>query len=121
MRTRRLGQPQRRLLIKKPLDKAVTIFCASKRTRGPLSGTPLQLLAGLSTCSGRAVPRPGGEALARWREDVVMEPDSYIILKQVWSVRNPEKFCDGDVNYDWQREPTGKGPQPTRRLAYGPA
>ena len=62
-----------------------------------------------------------GEALARWREDVVMEPDSYIILKQVWAVRNPEKFYDGDVNYDWQREPTGKEPKPTQRPAHGPA
>ena len=48
------------------------------------------------------------EALARWRECFVMEPHNYFIRKQVWAVRNPEKFHDGEVDYDWQREQMGK-------------
>ena len=49
------------------------------------------------------------EAIARWREGVQLEPDNYIIRKQVWAVENPEKFYDGDVDYGWQREQMEKG------------
>ena len=49
------------------------------------------------------------DALARWREGFELEPDNYIIRKQVWAVQNPEKFYDGDVDYAWQREQMDKG------------
>ena len=49
------------------------------------------------------------EALARWREGFELEPDNYIIRKQVWAVQNPKKFYDGDVDYGWQREQIEKG------------
>ena len=41
-------------------------------------------------------------AMALWREGVELEPDNYIIRKQVWAIENPEKFYDGDVDFDWQ-------------------
>ncbi len=49
------------------------------------------------------------EAIARWRDGVELEPDNYIIRKQVWAVENPEKFYEGDVDYGWQREQMEKG------------
>ncbi len=49
------------------------------------------------------------EALARWREGLELDPANYLIRKQIWAVENPEKFYDGAVDYDWQREQTAKG------------
>ncbi len=50
-----------------------------------------------------------GEALARWRRGLELDPGNYLIRKQIWAVENPEKFYQGDVDYDWQREQTAKG------------
>ena len=49
------------------------------------------------------------EALALWREGVALEPDNYVIRKQVWAVENPDKFYRGDVDYGWQKEQMIKG------------
>jgi hypothetical protein len=49
------------------------------------------------------------EALALWRQAVALEPDNYVIRKQIWAVENPDKFYSGDVDYDWQRQQIDKG------------
>ena len=49
------------------------------------------------------------EALAEWRKGVELEPDNYIIRKQIWAVQNPDRFYAGEVDFDWQREQTAKG------------
>ena len=41
-------------------------------------------------------------AVVEWRKGVNLEPDNYIIRKQIWAVENPEKFYSGDVDFDWQ-------------------
>ena len=43
------------------------------------------------------------QALALWRDAVALEPDNYVIRKQIWAVENPDKFYAGDVDYDWQK------------------
>ena len=35
------------------------------------------------------------KALAEWRKGVELNPDNYIIRKQIWAVENPEKFYLG--------------------------
>ena len=50
-----------------------------------------------------------GEALTRWRQGLELNPDNYLIRKQIWAVENPERFYEGDVDYAWQREQTAKG------------
>ena len=50
-----------------------------------------------------------GEALTLWREAVALDPDNYVIRKQVWAVENPDKFYAGDVDYAWQRQQMDKG------------
>ncbi len=59
---------------------------------------------------GQAAYREGrvDEALALWKQGVVLDPDNYIVRKQIWAVENPERFYEGDVDYDWQREQMGK-------------
>lgn len=49
------------------------------------------------------------EAMALWRQSLALDPDNYIIRKQIWAVENPDRFYAGDVDYDWQREQTAKG------------
>ena len=49
-------------------------------------------------------------ALLKWREGAALEPDNYIIRKQIWAVEYPEKFYSSDaVDSDWQREQLRKG------------
>ena len=49
------------------------------------------------------------EAIAEWRKGVELEPDNYLILKQIWAVENPDRFYAGSVDSDWQREQRAKG------------
>jgi len=49
------------------------------------------------------------EAIAAWRRGVAIEPDNYIIRKQIWAVENPDRFYDGPVDYAWQKEQLDKG------------
>ena len=49
------------------------------------------------------------EAVAEWRKGMALEPDNFIIRKQIWAVENPERFYQGKVDYDWQREQLSRG------------
>ena len=49
------------------------------------------------------------EAVALWRQGVALEPDNYVIRKQIWAVEHPERFYDGRVDYAWQREQLDQG------------
>ena len=50
-----------------------------------------------------------GKALALWRRGLELNPGNYLIRKQIWAVENPERFYQGDVDYDWQQEQIAKG------------
>lgn len=49
------------------------------------------------------------EALEEWKKGRDLEPDNWVIRKQIWAVQNPEKFYGNDVDSDWQREQIEKG------------
>ena len=49
------------------------------------------------------------EAVAQWRMGVALEPDNYVIRKQIWAVEHPERFYRGDVDFEWQGEQMRKG------------
>ena len=49
------------------------------------------------------------EALARWRQGLELDPDNYLIRKQIWAVENPDRFYEGDVDYSWQSEQLARG------------
>jgi len=55
---------------------------------------------------GEAAYRTGdaARAIELWRRAVELEPDNFIIRKQIWALENPEKFYDSDVDYAWQRD-----------------
>ena len=35
---------------------------------------------------------------------MVLEPDNFVIRKQIWAVENSERFYQGPIDTDWQRE-----------------
>jgi len=43
------------------------------------------------------------QAVERWQEALALDPDSWIIRKQIWAVRYPERF-DPTIDWAWQRE-----------------
>ena len=38
-----------------------------------------------------------------------LEPDNYIIRKQLWAIEHPEKFYGDEIDYAWQREQLTQG------------
>ena len=49
------------------------------------------------------------EAIAEWRKGVELEPENYVIRKQIWAVEHPERFYSDKVDYAWQREQMERG------------
>ena len=43
------------------------------------------------------------EAMAEWRKALALDPQNWIIHKQIWAVEHPDKFYNGAVDYDWQK------------------
>lgn len=44
------------------------------------------------------------EAKVIWRIGIEVEPDHWNMRKQLWAIEHPERFYDGSVDYDWQKE-----------------
>ena len=38
-----------------------------------------------------------------WKKALELDPDNYIVRKQIWAVENPEKFYSGKIDTDWQK------------------
>lgn len=43
------------------------------------------------------------EAMAEWRKALALDPNNWIIHKQIWAVEHPDKFYEGGVDYGWQK------------------
>ena len=43
------------------------------------------------------------EAMAEWRKALALDPQNWIIHKQIWAVEHPDKFYEGAVDYGWQQ------------------
>lgn len=44
------------------------------------------------------------DALDKWNMALKIDPDNYIIQKQIWAIKNPSRFYSGKVDYDWQNK-----------------
>ncbi len=55
--------------------------------------------------AGAAVRRGEKEtAIGLLKRAFPLEPDNFIIRKQLWAIEHPEMFYEGDVDYSWQKE-----------------
>ena len=43
------------------------------------------------------------EAMTEWRKALALDPQNWIIHKQIWAVEHPDKFYKGSVDYGWQK------------------
>lgn len=43
------------------------------------------------------------EAMAEWRKALALDPQNWIIHKQIWAVEHPDKFYESGVDYGWQK------------------
>ncbi len=48
------------------------------------------------------------EALALWRRAFALDPNNFLIRKQIWAVEHPEKFYP-QIDFDWQKERLERG------------
>ena len=60
---------------------------------------------------GVALYRQGGvkEALREWKKSRDLEPDNWVVRKQIWAVEHPEKFYQDEIDSPWQREQLTQG------------
>jgi len=43
------------------------------------------------------------EAVAELKRAFALDPQNWIIRKQLWAIEHPEAFYEGPVDYEWQR------------------
>lgn len=43
------------------------------------------------------------EAVRELRAAMVLDPENWLIRKQLWAIQTPEAFYEGAVDYDWQK------------------
>ncbi len=60
-------------------------------------------------------------ALTLWRQAWALDPENWVIRKQVWAVENPDRFNEGPMDFAWQREQREKGMQRNGRALVSPA
>jgi hypothetical protein len=44
-----------------------------------------------------------GEAVSEWRAALRLDPENFVIRKQIWAALHPERFHPA-IDWDWQRE-----------------
>ncbi|MFQ6042503.1 MAG: hypothetical protein ACE5PV_16740 [Candidatus Poribacteria bacterium] len=44
------------------------------------------------------------EAITELKRASRLDPQNWIIRKQLWAIEHPEAFYEGDVDYGWQKE-----------------
>lgn len=49
------------------------------------------------------------KALSLWRQAMAIEPDNYVVRKQIWAVENPERFYGEQIDSEWQKEQLKRG------------
>jgi hypothetical protein len=60
---------------------------------------------------GLAAFRDGGldGARGKWREAAEIDPEHFVVHKQLWAIENPERFYEGRVDMAWQKEQLAQG------------
>lgn len=51
-------------------------------------------------------------ALALLRKAVQLDPDNWLIRKQMWALEDPDRFYSGPVDYEWQKRQLKEDPSP---------
>lgn len=81
------------------LDGARSPDGADGKPRAPLSAPASALYEAGAALYARGQHE---QAAAKWREALVLQPDSFIIRKQLWRALNPQRFGE-TLDLDWQQ------------------
>jgi hypothetical protein len=46
----------------------------------------------------------GPEAVKQLRKALALEPENWLIRKQIWAIEHPDRFYDGPVDFAWQNQ-----------------
>ncbi len=98
--------------IKKPEIRAElegVLVGALAASAGKNAASPVEAAAELFA-RGAAALRAGlrDEALELWRRAFALDPNNFLIRKQIWVVEHPEKFYP-QIDFDWQKERLERG------------
>lgn len=44
-----------------------------------------------------------------WREGIALEPDNWLMRKQLWALEDPDRFYAGPIDFAWQKEQIAGG------------
>lgn len=110
-----------RLVAEKPGDLALRLTLASRlaiaaKTRGAalgvLDASAFEGAAAKAIHVARADVhlrmKDETKALASLRAALALDPEDFLVRKQIWCLEAPERFYEGDVDYGWQRERMAK-------------
>lgn len=61
-------------------------------------------LANLAVTDGRKT-----DSATHLREALRRDPENWLIRKQIWAIENPERFYQGDIDLEWQKEQIEEG------------
>jgi hypothetical protein len=94
-----IKRPEGTTQLEAALDGARTADAADGKPRAPLSAPASALYE-----AGAALYARGQRELAaaKWREALVLQPDSFIIRKQLWRALNPQRFGE-TLDLNWQQ------------------
>ncbi len=100
-----VDQPEDVETIQKLIDGEITEM-APTDTEAPYTLSPVekQLIETRLRLGSELLARGESEgALAEWQKALEMDPENFVIRKQIWAVRYPEKFYP-TIDFDWQGE-----------------
>ena len=100
-----IRKPETRELVEAWLRTGSTTGAESTRATAVDARVSALFEGGLTLLRGGRVAR----ARAKWREASTLDPDNYVVHKQLWSIENPEKFYGEHVDMAWQKEQLARG------------
>ena len=76
---------------------------SEKGTTATLSSRELQSDTSFQKAVSRLEDGDTESALVELNKAVALDPENWLIRKQIWALENPGTFYQGEVDYDWQK------------------
>lgn len=64
--------------------------------------TQIEIL--MQSCTNLLSRKRTDDAVAALKKAIALDPENRVIPKQIWVLQNPEKFYDGPIDKEWQKQ-----------------